>query len=33
MEAINTMITIMLVLGIISAIVAYYITKKKKTAH
>ena len=28
MEAINAMITVMIVLGIVSAIAAYYVTKK-----
>ncbi len=33
MEAMNQAITAMLILGIISAVVAYYITKKKGATH
>ena len=33
MEAINAMITVMIVLGIVSAVVAYYIANKKGHAH
>lgn len=33
MEAINQAITAMIVLGVISAIVAYYVANKKGAAH